>query len=253
MSLGHGASVVRDGLVLHLDAANVKSYPGSGTTWSDLSGNGNNATLVGNASTVTYSNNGYFQHTPLEYYGAVDSSSSGSTTNGAYWEVSGNSTLSPSANNGWTVIGFLNINGPQSGNGSGWFHKSGTADERGVHLEPISNTFRVNGSSGWRQMNINVSSYQNSFNSYAISYSTTGVYGTDTGTLTFYINGNQTSQITSFIPEEDNNADIWLGRRNGHLRHFLDGQVANYQYYNRELTDSEIKQNFEALRGRYGI
>jgi hypothetical protein len=46
MSLGHGASVVRDGLVLHLDAANIKSYPGTGTTWYDLSGNGNNAALL---------------------------------------------------------------------------------------------------------------------------------------------------------------------------------------------------------------
>src|SRR6056300_1567619 len=45
MSLCHGASIVRDGLVLHLDAANVKSYPGSGTTWYDLSGNENNFTL----------------------------------------------------------------------------------------------------------------------------------------------------------------------------------------------------------------
>jgi hypothetical protein len=46
MSLGHGASIVRDGLVLYLDATNPKSYPGSGTTWKDLSGNGNNGTLV---------------------------------------------------------------------------------------------------------------------------------------------------------------------------------------------------------------
>ena len=38
-------SIIDDGLVLYLDAANTKSYPGSGTTWTDLSGNGNNGTL----------------------------------------------------------------------------------------------------------------------------------------------------------------------------------------------------------------
>lgn len=41
-----GPNIVTDGLVLYLDAANTKSYPGSGTTWNDLSGNGNNGTLI---------------------------------------------------------------------------------------------------------------------------------------------------------------------------------------------------------------
>jgi hypothetical protein len=46
LALSHSPSIVTDGLVLCLDAANPKSYPGSGTTWTDLSGNGNNGTLV---------------------------------------------------------------------------------------------------------------------------------------------------------------------------------------------------------------
>lgn len=40
-----GPYIVRDGLVLYLDAGNTKSYPGSGTTWTDLSGNGRNGNL----------------------------------------------------------------------------------------------------------------------------------------------------------------------------------------------------------------
>jgi len=47
--LGYG-DIVTDGLVLHLDAGISDSYPGSGTTWYDLSGNGNNGTLVGFSS-----------------------------------------------------------------------------------------------------------------------------------------------------------------------------------------------------------
>ena len=46
MGIGYGPRVITDGLVLALDAADVSSYPGSGTTWTDLSGNGNNGTLV---------------------------------------------------------------------------------------------------------------------------------------------------------------------------------------------------------------
>jgi hypothetical protein len=38
--------IVTDGLVLNLDAAKVDSYPGTGTTWRDLSGNNNNGTLT---------------------------------------------------------------------------------------------------------------------------------------------------------------------------------------------------------------
>jgi hypothetical protein len=46
MSLIHSPRIVTDGLVLCLDAGNPKSYTGSGTTWTDLSGNGNNGTLT---------------------------------------------------------------------------------------------------------------------------------------------------------------------------------------------------------------
>ena len=47
MGVFAGPEIVEDGLVLALDAGNTKSYPGSGTTWTDLSGNGNNGTFVG--------------------------------------------------------------------------------------------------------------------------------------------------------------------------------------------------------------
>jgi hypothetical protein len=46
MAYFHSPRIVTDGLVLALDAANIKSYSGSGDTWSDLSGNGNSGTLI---------------------------------------------------------------------------------------------------------------------------------------------------------------------------------------------------------------
>jgi len=46
MGTSYNANIVTDSLVLCLDAANPRSYPGSGTTWYDLSGNGHNGTLV---------------------------------------------------------------------------------------------------------------------------------------------------------------------------------------------------------------
>lgn len=57
MSYSNGPRIITDGLVLCLDAANSKSYPGSGTTWTDLSGNNNNGTLT-NGPTFSSSNRG---------------------------------------------------------------------------------------------------------------------------------------------------------------------------------------------------
>ena len=46
MSVSNNPSIISNGLILALDAADKNSYPGSGTAWTDLSGNGNNGTLI---------------------------------------------------------------------------------------------------------------------------------------------------------------------------------------------------------------
>ena len=60
MALIHSTRFVTDGLVLYLDAANTKSYSGSGTTWTDLTGKGNDGTLINGVSHVPNTNFGYF-------------------------------------------------------------------------------------------------------------------------------------------------------------------------------------------------
>lgn len=57
MSFYHGPTIVTNGLVLSLDAADRNSYPGTGTTWRDMSGNGNNGTLT-NGPTFSTANGG---------------------------------------------------------------------------------------------------------------------------------------------------------------------------------------------------
>ena len=58
MATTYNPKIITDGLVLNLDAADNNSYPGSGTNWGDLSGNGNDFTLE--ASGITHNSNGYF-------------------------------------------------------------------------------------------------------------------------------------------------------------------------------------------------
>jgi hypothetical protein len=67
MGFYRGANVVTSGLVLALDAANTKSYPGSGTTWSDLSGNGNTGTLT-NGPTFNSANGGSIAFDGIDDY-----------------------------------------------------------------------------------------------------------------------------------------------------------------------------------------
>ena len=81
MVYSNGPSIVRDGLVLHVDAADRNSYPNSGTTWYDLSNNGNNTTLtnmdntnydIGNRGSFLF-NSGVtneYVNTPFYYDGA---------------------------------------------------------------------------------------------------------------------------------------------------------------------------------------
>ena len=57
MAFSYSPKIVTDGLVLYLDAANNRSYPGSGTTWTDLSRGGNNGTLT-NGPTFNGANGG---------------------------------------------------------------------------------------------------------------------------------------------------------------------------------------------------
>ena len=58
MSTRYNPSIVRDNLVLYLDAANTKSYPGSGTTWTDISRKGTDGTLT-NGATFNSGNMGH--------------------------------------------------------------------------------------------------------------------------------------------------------------------------------------------------
>ena len=58
-----GGGIVTTGLILNLDAGNPSSYSGSGTTWTDLTGNGYNAELIGSPTFVSNGNKSYFNLT----------------------------------------------------------------------------------------------------------------------------------------------------------------------------------------------
>jgi hypothetical protein len=78
VGLAHNSSIVTNGLVLCLDAANRKSYPGSGTTWTDLSGKGNNVAF-GNGTIFSNLNGGL-----VSFDGTNDYASAAANSDFAY-------------------------------------------------------------------------------------------------------------------------------------------------------------------------
>ena len=233
MGIRYNTSIVRDGLVLHLDAANKKSYPGTGTVWKDLSGNGNNGTLV-NGVEYSSDNKG-----AMVFDGVND-----------YVDTGSSDFLGPSLS-GLTVSCWIRIK----------TRKTAIIAENGTSF--TTNTFYI------AQESTTVLSFLVcNDGSTAVQRADISDYELDTwinfvgvwssnSVISSYINGTfATTSILNpsniFSNLKSGNTNLWIGRRPGGALVF-DGDISNVQIYDRALPSQEIQQNFEALRGRYGI
>lgn len=217
MAVVGGPNLVKDGLILYLDASNTESYPGSGSTWYDLSGSGNNATKAGSQSPTypQYNSAGYFT-----FSGGVLG------TNYSRFEVT---TATYSA---ITVLTF---------------HYS---TESGGHvLRNSSDSFQIGPdgyAAGTAYNNINCSRTDtlNSWVCDALSFSGTQLYG--------YRNGLQVSSA-SRASTTIAGGTLNIGSRNDNYAAHYFGNIALVQIYNRVLSSTEILQNYNALKSRFGL
>lgn len=218
MSCFVSPNVIGNGLVLYLDAANQKSYPGSGTVWSDLSGNSLNASLV---NSVGYS---------IENNGAM-------TFNGVDGYASINFIRTPSAVTYEVFIKPSNVSKDQMYIGS-------ASSANYVRIANSASFFSVQTSVGQRTLAHSQTLLNNTV--YHIVSIYNGVQ------LKIYVNNNLTSGTE--INQALTNANIdRIGRwRDADQRSFV-GNMYCLKIYDRELSEQEILQNFNALRGRYGV
>jgi hypothetical protein len=220
-----GANIVEDGLVLHLDAANSRSYSGTGTIWKDLSGNSNNGTLV-NGVGYSSDNNG-----AMVFDGVDESISIPETTDlnnlsytYAFW-------IRRKVGFVASFLQFLQRSTSNRNPGI-WLYQN--SDNR-IH-------FSIHLSSG---VNTSVDPFGFFQNEWHYFTATVDYNGTDT-VMKSYIDAvnTQTRTISGVSP--------LLGTGSSYVgKQLID--LANLQIYNRALTPEEVKQNFEATRGRYGI
>lgn len=219
MSLIHSPSIVMNGLVLALDAGNIKSYSGSGSTWNDLSGNGYNGSIVGN---ISYSS----------LFGGVFVFPG---TTGSYIDIP--SPNLASSNN--TIMGasrYVNASGGGrifSGYANNWLlghHGTGSDTYGDYYAEGWINNPSNTGGSVWR------------------IYTGTGNIGTNTWKV--YENA---SLITSNSNGSQGPNGFSIGRYRPANTEYSNAYVSFLLAYNRVLSDEEISQNYNVFRGRFGL
>jgi len=235
MALAHSPRIVTDGLVLCLDAANPKSYPGSGATWLDVTGNGYNATLI---NSPTYDSNiGFISFNGTNQYAThtVPAISSG-TTDFTFELIFKIRTLP-------TVEYTGQIWGGENGN------------DIVSYVNPASN--------GKSTLNLvyDDSRYggQGHYSNYAIG-ANEWVHWVAQGrqsdsTIAHYINGKLDKTFTSVVAGQE------VRSRNADAKIAYDARALTYtqldisiiKEYHRLLNPLEIQQNFNAVRGRFGI
>ena len=218
MGIDVGPIETTDGLVLHLDAGNTRSYPGSGNTVYDLSGFGNTSALT-NGPTYNSSNLGAFVLDGSNDYILVNSQAN---------------ILSKTA---YTKIAYIYISNFSTVNNiiSGGFS--------GQHAFWMFGTVRLNaGHNGsWATV---VGATTLSLNTW---YFAAVTYSNSTG-WKLYLNGREdgtSADTTTFT----GNQEIVIGAYSSGNN--FTGRISNIQVYNRALTATEIFQNYHATKGRY--
>jgi hypothetical protein len=227
MSYSNGPRIVTDGLVFYLDSGNSKSYPGTGTTWNDLSGN-NNATLV-NGPTYSSSNAGIITLDGTNDYGRIPFNSIFNVTS-----------------NPFSVI-IWNKKNDTSSVYNGLITADSSGDSTWKILRNVSTNFYTtrSGSSTLNFPNFTV----NQWHFYGFTKSGS--------TLINYFNGVESARITNATDPSSFSNDLALGsyRLNDAINgnYLLPQSFGPILFYNRSLSASEILQNYNALKGRYSL
>lgn len=215
-------SIITSGLVMNLDAGNTSSYPGSGTTWTDLSGNNNTGTLT-NGPTYSSDNNG-----SIVFDGTDDKVDCG---NSATLQIT-------------------------QGTISAWIRAdNGNAGFNGIITKQLAWSLFVKdnilisydwGNTAERTTGITVGN--GTWNHVAMTFTET--VGTPSNNAIIYVNGSPV--LTTTVKHSAQTAPVQIGDGNNTSQNF-GGNVSQTLIYNRALSASEVAQNYNALRGRYGL
>jgi hypothetical protein len=242
--IAYYGGIVANGLILNLDAAKRDSYPGSGIVWSDLSGNNRNGTLT---SSPTYS--------------SVNGGSVAFNNTSSYCAFSGNTfNISPGTTGELSLEMWVYPTGPYTLYAEGLTTNLGGFFGQGY----------FGGSTGWG-LGMNTTSGVNNFAfqvrnigniSQPLAPFTNNSWYHVVGTFTrnentrLYMNGSLVASASNTnignltITPDTNNAAIGRG---GFAPFYAGGNIAAARIYDRPLSSTEVTQNYNALKGRFGL
>lgn len=219
-------TIVTNNLVVHVDADNRDSYPGSGTTWADLSGNGRNGTLTSTA--IDYNKQSLIFNGGNEFvtFSQYDFGN----------EFTLNCFIKPSNISNIRAL-FSNSSTGVATNGVRIFINLENQSSRTLHMEI------GNGSSGLYVSTGAIITYD-TWQHVAFTLNK----NTSKGII--YHNGIKVTESTLSFTNYNTNAVFRFGAI-GNGGYVYVGALANYLLYNRALTESEIKQNYDNQKGRF--
>ena len=232
MSYHNGPRIITNGLVLYLDAGNSKSYPGSGSTWTDLSGRNNNATMYGSV--------------PLEtdvvrcwnFATATGASSTSSSLGFSFATnmvpTTGNFTFSFWVKNANSVLGQIGLFS-NAGGGDGYRFGIGLAGiyylTGPTYTEATVNFLNTSSASIW--------------------YNVIAIFRKSTSQILLYRNGIYQGAVS--IPAQTTMSNNTPGLVRSSCCSIYTGKLAMMSIYGSDLSDSEIQQNYNATKGRFNL
>lgn len=228
-----GGNIITDGLVLYLDAANPKSYISGSTNWNDLSKSSNNGTLV-NGPTFNPTNKG-----SIVFDGTNDTTTFSSSPSLQFLNASPY-TLNVFAkilSSDATFSGFLNREGGSSRNGYNLWFYSDSINQVAIASERFGGT-------GQKVTYILLDNNQciNVWNQYTITY--------DGTTLSFYLNGVFKHSVLADGNITNTSKTLEIGSR---LTDYANCEISNVTIHSRSLSSSEILQNYNVTKSRFGL
>jgi len=238
MSFSRGPKLVTDGLVLALDAANQKSYPGTGTVWTDLSGNGNNGTLV-NGPSFDSGNLG-----SIEFDGVNE-----------YVTGGGNITNSLFSENSYTLCAWFNWRGGGGGSdGRNYLLQNGGTNYP-LSLEINSRDFNPPRFATWQHTTTG-NNHHNSNSTHTVNQNQWYNFIVSNGisnTIKMFVNGNEIFSTSTRSGDLLSFSGFRIGTHRSNNNRWFDGKISQSLIYNRALTADEVSQNFNATKSRYGL
>lgn len=228
MSISYNTYISPTGLTAVFDAANTRSYPGTGTTWADLAGGNYNATL-NNSPTFSSSNGGFF------------------TFNG----TNTSAVLTRPVQDDFSLCCWFQTT-QSAGTADQWYNGRGLVDgEVGGTVNDFGLSVGAGkvmfGTGNTDVTAVSTNTYSDNRWHYAV-----GTRLRASGSLILYVDGASVATTTGGTQSLTSPTQLRIGSIQSQIG-FFSGNISAVQIYNRVLSSTEVIQNFNALRSRYSV